>query len=103
MTPKSPPREKLRMLPGGQRTGPRRPSVEAALPLEARMATEALVEALSETELTAMLHNLVLLPIQTSPWGMLDIPAWRKLADVLLSELLRRREAPAPAEPAPPC
>ena len=85
----------LRMLPGGQRT---MPLAEAELPLEARIATDAWVEALSAPELIALVDHHVLLAIQAIPLGMLESPAWRKLADVLLSEMVRRFDAQSGAD-----
>lgn len=92
----------LRMLPGGQRTGPTLPLIEAEWPLEARMATDEWVEALSTTELIALIDHHVLLAIQTSPLGTLESLTWRKLADVLLSEMVRRLDTQSCADPRAP-
>ena len=74
------------------------PLVETELPLEARIATEAWVESLSATELIALVDHHVLLSIQTSPLGMLKSPTWRKLADVLLSEMVHRLDVQSCAD-----
>ena len=92
--PQSPRRPtRFRLLPGGQLHVPH---VEAALPLETRRATDAWAAGLSEAELTELVEHHVLLLLQTSAWGTLDTPEWRTLAEVLLSEVVRRREAQVP-------
>ena len=96
-SPRRPPR--FRILPGGQLPVP---CIETAVPLETRLATDDWAAGLSEAELTELVEQHVLLPLQTSRLGTLDTPEWRKIAEVLLSEVVRRREALAPAQPAPP-
>ena len=63
------------------------------IPVETWTATDDWAERLANDELAALVSEYVVHPILTWPGGELDRVAWRKLADVLLSEMLRRVEA----------
>ena len=62
-------------------------------PLEAWTATDDWAERLANDELAALVSEYVVHPILTWPGSELARLAWRKLADVLLSEMIRRVEA----------
>ena len=66
------------------------------IPVETWTATDAWAARLSDATLGELVSEHVHAPILTWPGGELDRLTWRKLADVLLTELLRRVEAPAP-------
>ena len=91
-----PPQSGLHVLPGGCLTPPPVTDLRPMIPVEAWTATDAWAERLSDATLAALVSEHVHAPILTWPGGELDRLTWRKLADVLLTELLRRVEAPAP-------
>ena len=83
------------MLPGGAPGAGASPTLPM-IPVETWTATDAWAARLSDAKLGELVSEHVHAPILTWPGGELDRLAWRKLADVLLTELLRRVEAPAP-------
>ena len=90
---KKPPRKGLFVLPGGDLVAATLAEVLPLIPVETWTATDDWAERLPDARLAELVSEYVLHPILTYQAYELDRQAWRKLADVLLTEMIRRTEA----------